>query len=88
MNVAGFTECDTATWWPVIEPDFGQERFITDDPVTLFRNGNFARVPAVLGRTADEFVDPVPSMNLFIVNCISITLFCRNFKQRRWFKKA
>lgn len=45
---------------PVIEPDFGQERFFIEDPIKSFADGNFARIPVMIGVTADEFVDPVP----------------------------
>ncbi|CAO1378626.1 unnamed protein product [Diamesa serratosioi] len=47
-------------WYPVIEPDFGQERFLTDDPTKLFRDGNFERVPIISGVTNDEFASRVP----------------------------
>lgn len=36
-------------WRPVIEPDFGQERFLTDDPTKLLQRGNFARIPIITG---------------------------------------
>lgn len=45
-------------WSPVIEPDFGQERFLTDDPVQLFRRGHFKRVPVLAGITELEFMSP------------------------------
>lgn len=47
------------TWRPVIEPDFGQERFLTEQPETMYREGNFARVNVMVGITADEFVSPI-----------------------------
>lgn len=43
-------------WLPVIEPDFGQERFFKDDPNELFRKGNFSKVPSMIGITTDEFI--------------------------------
>lgn len=45
------------TWFPVIEEDGGQERFLIEDPVESFRSGNFEKVPLIIGRTRDEFVD-------------------------------
>lgn len=42
-------------WSPVIEEDFGQERFLLDDPVKLIKSGNFEKVPIMLGITQDEF---------------------------------
>jgi hypothetical protein len=46
-------------WVPVIEPDFGQERFLIEDPNVSFRNGNFSKVPVIIGITAGEFIEPV-----------------------------
>lgn len=42
-------------WLPVVEPDLGQERFLTDDPTRLFRLGRFYRVPVMAGITELEF---------------------------------
>lgn len=41
-------------WKPVIEPDFGQERFLTEDPTKLFKNGDFMRIPIIAGITKLE----------------------------------
>ncbi|KAB0794136.1 hypothetical protein PPYR_13756 [Photinus pyralis] len=43
------------SWLPVIEPDCGQERFLTDDPVKLLLRGEFERVPVITTVTAEEF---------------------------------
>lgn len=45
-------------WSPVVEPDFGQERFLTDNPTTLFQQGRFQRVPVMSGITELEFMSP------------------------------
>lgn len=45
-------------WKPVIEPDFGQERFLTNDPTELFQAGKFMRIPIIAGITKDEFAGP------------------------------
>lgn len=45
----------------MVEPDFGQERFLVEDPIELTRTGNFAKVPILIGRTTDEFINLVPS---------------------------
>lgn len=45
-------------WSPVVEPDFGQERFLIDNPTRLFRAGKFQRVPVMAGITEFEFVSP------------------------------
>jgi acetylcholinesterase len=41
-------------WNVVVEPDFGQERFLTDDPNKLLAKGAFAKVPVLVGITKDE----------------------------------
>ena len=48
-------------WLPVVEPDFGQERFLTDDPTKLFQEGRFAKVPVLAGVTEFEFLNPAIS---------------------------
>lgn len=49
--------CELYPWTPwIVEPDFGQERFMTDDPSVLFRAGNFSRVNVIIGITSLEFV--------------------------------
>lgn len=50
-------------WAPVVEPDFGQERFLTDNPTRLFRKGQFARVPVIAGITELEFAYPAVCNN-------------------------
>lgn len=39
----------------MVEPDFGQERFLTEDPVKALKKGNIANVPVIAGVTTDEF---------------------------------
>ena len=59
-----FKEFDTSpilVWTPVIEEDFGQERFLTVHPEILFKSGNFSKVPIMMGVTRDEFISPVKS---------------------------
>lgn len=63
------------TWFPVIERDHGQQRFLVDDPVELFRAGNFSIVPLIIGRTVDEFVDIPTSMSLTDSKYFSINNF-------------
>jgi len=60
------TECDAVSpaidqcilWKPVIEPDFGQERFLVEDPIKSYQNDDFMKVPIITGMTKDEFVGP------------------------------
>ncbi|KAJ3646360.1 hypothetical protein Zmor_023950 [Zophobas morio] len=42
-------------WSPVIEGDFGQERFLPDNPIKLIKSGKFEQVPVIAGITKDEF---------------------------------
>ncbi|XP_051168374.1 esterase FE4-like isoform X3 [Leptopilina boulardi] len=45
-------------WTPVIEPIVpGVERFLTDDPAKLIREGKFEQVPFIAGVTRDEIID-------------------------------
>ncbi|XP_019873364.2 esterase E4 [Aethina tumida] len=43
-----------APWLPVIEGEFGQERFLTGHPIQLVQNGQFAKVPFLTGVTTEE----------------------------------
>lgn len=38
----------------VIEKDFGQERFLVEDPFDAFKNARFHRVPTISGTVSDE----------------------------------
>ncbi|XP_026844879.1 venom carboxylesterase-6 [Drosophila persimilis] len=49
-------------WKPVVEPDFGQERFLVESPVQSFQNDDFMKVPIITGMTKDEFVGPALSI--------------------------
>ncbi|XP_044730504.1 venom carboxylesterase-6-like isoform X2 [Chrysoperla carnea] len=42
-------------WRPVIEPDHPGEKFLTEDPAKLFHNGNFTKVPFMIGVSENEF---------------------------------
>lgn len=43
---------------PVIEQDFGQERFLIHDPTCLIEAGQFAPVEILTGITTYEFLFP------------------------------
>ncbi|KAM7351885.1 juvenile hormone esterase [Cochliomyia hominivorax] len=45
-------------WKPVVERDFGQERFLVEDPVKSYQNSEFMKIPIITGMTKDEFVGP------------------------------
>ncbi|XP_045762722.1 esterase E4-like [Maniola jurtina] len=42
-------------WMPIIEKDFGQERFLPIDPIDAIREGKMHAVPHVISQTEDEF---------------------------------
>lgn len=52
--------CASSPWRPVHELELGQTRFFVDDPAKLFRDGNFTKVPIMIGRTTVEIVSSVP----------------------------
>ncbi|KAF2903951.1 hypothetical protein ILUMI_02213 [Ignelater luminosus] len=60
-SLSGFKEFrkdPILVWLPVIESDFGQERFLTDNPIKLLQKGDFAQVPVMAGVTTLEFAGP------------------------------
>ena len=54
-QVKEIPSCQILYWLPVIEDDFGQERFLTEDPAKSFRSGNFNKAPVIAGRSEYEF---------------------------------
>lgn len=60
-------------WYPVIEKDFGQERFLTENPTKLMRQGRFMRIPVIAGVTEYEFLGPAigRAYKCFEFSCIS-----------------
>ncbi|KAB0794135.1 hypothetical protein PPYR_13755 [Photinus pyralis] len=57
-SLSGFAEYGgdpVLLWTPVIELNFGQERFLTEHPVKSVLNGNFHKVPIMAGITEEEF---------------------------------
>nr|XP_023018088.1 venom carboxylesterase-6-like [Leptinotarsa decemlineata] len=58
-SLSGFTEFGwdpILRWSPVIEGDFGQTRFLTDDPAILIKQGKLQKVPFMTGQTKDELL--------------------------------
>lgn len=43
-------------WKPIVERDFGQERFLIEDPTKLMQRGDFLKVPIMTGITEHEMV--------------------------------
>lgn len=52
--------CRSEPYTPVIENDFGQERFLIEDPLISLRSGNFAKVPVIIGIVENELLAAVP----------------------------
>nr|UZN46518.1 esterase CXE5 [Heliothis virescens] len=42
-------------WGPVVEPDFGQERYLTINPLEAVKQGKMHTVPLIISQTTDEF---------------------------------
>lgn len=56
---------------PVIERDFGQERFLTEDPINQFQLGRFEHVPLMAGIIKNELA--------FVVKREITSFTCNNF---------
>ncbi|KAK9883520.1 hypothetical protein WA026_001696 [Henosepilachna vigintioctopunctata] len=54
-NMFEFLNDPVLIWKPVIEEDYGQERFLTDHPIKLVLDGKFQNIPILSGITSDEF---------------------------------
>jgi hypothetical protein len=57
--VPPYFHCPIVTWGPVVEQNYGQERFLTGEPNELFQQGRFSKVNILTGITADEFMLPI-----------------------------
>nr|QEE13683.1 carboxylesterase 3 [Mythimna separata] len=42
-------------WGPVLEPDFGQERYLDINPLDAVKQGKMHTVPLIISQTTDEF---------------------------------
>ena len=51
----------TSPFVPVVEPDVGQEIFISTDPWTMLKSYDIADVPVMIGIMHDETSFMVPS---------------------------
>ncbi|KOB64474.1 Odorant degrading enzyme CXE16 [Operophtera brumata] len=45
----------TLLWLPIVEPDFGQERFLPMHPLEALQKGKMHSVPYIVSQTQDEF---------------------------------
>ncbi|XP_059056097.1 juvenile hormone esterase-like [Achroia grisella] len=50
-----FNSDPVGLWTAVVEPDFGQERFLTMDPADAIREGKKHSVPYIISQTRNEF---------------------------------
>lgn len=65
LELKEWDEYPSLTWIPVIEPSFGQEQFLIEDPLITYRRGEFAKVKVLMGVTKDEWAYPI---NKFLRN--------------------
>lgn len=47
----------TMSYTPVVEIDFGQERFLVENPIDTFKNGRFNKVPVIMGIVSGEYIN-------------------------------
>lgn len=59
-NLKEWADYPVFTWIPVIEPNFGQVRFLSEDPLLTYRHGDISKVQALIGVTNDEWAFPLP----------------------------
>lgn len=59
VSFTNVSYCTSINWRPVIEPDFGQVRFLTEEPNESFRSQKFSKLPVIAGITANEFAATV-----------------------------
>lgn len=45
------------SYTPVVEIDFGQERFLVENPIDTFKNGRFNKVPVIMGIVSGEYIN-------------------------------
>lgn len=66
-------------WSFVIENDFGQERFLIEDPRRSLVNGRFSKIPIMVGVTANELTtSAVGELYFFIPNQINNNFLYRH----------
>ncbi|XP_041971995.1 juvenile hormone esterase-like isoform X2 [Aricia agestis] len=54
-SFAEFAYDPIGIWLPIIEKDFGQERFLTMQPLDAIKEGKIHAVPYIISQTKDEF---------------------------------
>lgn len=54
-NLKDYPDCQVIFWLPVIEEDFGQDRFLIENPIQTFKSGYFRKVPVIVGVTELEY---------------------------------
>lgn len=63
-----FSENPIILWKPVVENDFGQERFLASDPTELLLHGEFSQVPVMTGITEFEMLGVAIGNKLWYLN--------------------
>lgn len=67
-EIHSYLRCEIMTWLPVVEGNFGQQRYLIEDPNESFREGRFEKANVIVGVTADEFISPAASKKRKIFN--------------------
>lgn len=62
VKLERFPQCEAFNWYPVIEPDLGQERFLTEQPEDTIERGGIMKVPIIIGLTTEEWVKSNPKI--------------------------
>lgn len=62
-------------WTPVIELDFGQERFLIENPVESVLKGDFVKVPVIGGLPEFDFAAPAFGKTINKSNLSYLPLF-------------
>lgn len=68
--------CPGLLWMYVMEPDFGQERLLVDEPYDAMLKGNYMKIPIIIGVTQDELIGIGAS---FTSNATLLKFFDENF---------
>ncbi|XP_041981651.1 venom carboxylesterase-6-like [Aricia agestis] len=59
-----FTNNPSHLWEPIVEKDFGQERFLTMNTIESIRQGKMMNIPLIIGQgTAEEYPFAYPILN-------------------------
>lgn len=68
---------------PVIEKDFGQQRYLTEDPTMSFQLCQFEKVPVLAGVTRYEKLSHALGEYMLMLQCLNFTqmYFCSRYSE-------